>query len=71
MSDDGYPYDDEDLDDAPRCSECGCDLETEWHSWDCSHADEDDEAQEEAWHCDSRYHPGCQKCEQRPKKGQP
>lgn len=27
----------------PECAECGCDLFTEEHAWDCSYGEDDDE----------------------------
>jgi hypothetical protein len=35
--------DDEEEDDSPRCPDCGCDLETEHHTIDCSYDDDDPE----------------------------
>lgn len=32
---------DDSADDSPLCSDCGCDLETENHDWDCGFADDD------------------------------
>lgn len=29
--------------DDPHCPDCGCALFTDYHDWDCSYADEDDE----------------------------
>ena len=39
-------FDEDELDDDdadPECPECGCDLFTENHAWDCSYGDEDDD----------------------------
>lgn len=39
-------FDEDELDEDdgdPECSECGCDLFTEEHAWDCSHYGDDDE----------------------------
>ena len=38
---DDYPYDEEDPDEDPSCSDCGCDLQTEYHAWDCAFVDDD------------------------------
>ena len=39
-------FDEDELDDDdPSCPECGCDLYTEHHAWDCSYGD--DEANED------------------------
>ncbi len=37
-----WDYDEDDPDDVPQCPDCGCDLYTENHAWDCSYADDDD-----------------------------
>lgn len=64
MSDDGYPYDDEDCEDeSERCPECGAWPE-EYHEMDCTIGD--DEAEEDAADCESVYHPGCTRREVRP-----
>ncbi len=36
-------FDDDEFDDEtdPLCSDCGCDLLTEYHSWDCAFVDDD------------------------------
>lgn len=39
--DDDFNYDDSD-DQDPICSDCGCDLFTENHSWDCAFVDDND-----------------------------
>lgn len=56
MSDDGYPFDDEEPEDTSEdCPECGA-APSEWHDWDCGHSDEDEEIAEEAGNCESVYH---------------
>ena len=45
-SDEDELDDDDDLD--PECAECGCDLFTEYHEWDCSYYGEDDEGDGDA-----------------------
>lgn len=42
MSDD-FDDDECDDDDDPMCSECGCDLFTEEHDWDCAFYGDDDD----------------------------
>lgn len=37
---------DEDDDLDPECAECGCDLFTEEHDWDCSYFGEDDDLED-------------------------
>ena len=67
--DDGYPYDDEEPEDpfGERCPECGAWPE-EWHEWDCSRGDCDDDDPAD---CSSPNHPGCRKCEVNPLKADP
>ena len=35
--------DDDEFGDDPTCPDCGCDLFTENHDWDCGYVGEDDE----------------------------
>lgn len=42
-----WEREDED-DDNPHCADCGCDLFTEEHDWDCAFYGEDDEDEEAA-----------------------
>jgi len=40
--------DEEDFDETdPVCSDCGCDLFTEQHAWDCAFADDDFDDEDE------------------------
>ena len=39
-------FDEDELDDDPACPECGCDLFTEDHDWDCSYYGEDDDLED-------------------------
>ena len=38
-----FDEDEYDEDDDPSCPECGCDLFTDEHDWDCSYYGEDDD----------------------------
>lgn len=46
MDADDYPYDEEDSDEEPQCAECGCDLYSGEHDWDCSYGDDEAEDQD-------------------------
>jgi hypothetical protein len=43
IEDDDYAWGDCDDDADPKCPECGIDLYTEEHLWDCGYAGDDDE----------------------------